>query len=86
VRIEQDEEQQGPGASNINSTTQSSYGASQSNYSSTSQSSGYGTSETAGFGQPSAEDREAQRRQLLEQLRSGQISLDEAERRLNELR
>lgn len=37
-------------------------------------------------GQPSAEEREAQRRQVLEQLRSGQISLDEAERRLNDLR
>lgn len=86
VRIEQDEEQQAPGASNTNTTTQSTYGPGQSNYSSTSQSSGYSTSEPAGFGQPSAEDRDAQRRQLLEQLRSGQISLDEAERRLNELR
>jgi hypothetical protein len=31
-------------------------------------------------------DREAERRNILEQLRSGAIALDEAERRLNDLR
>ncbi len=39
-----------------------------------------------GFPENSADDVDAQRRGILEQLRSGGISLDEAERRLNDLR
>jgi hypothetical protein len=92
VRIEQDEEQAGPsgsGATNTNTTSQPTYGTGQSNYSSTSQSTGYsqpGDYGAGAGGQASADEREAQRRTVLEQLRSGQLSLDEAERRLNELR
>ena len=40
----------------------------------------------ASAGAPSSDEIEAQRRSILEQLRAGTISLDEAERRLNELR
>jgi len=45
-----------------------------------------GASGSAFGGAASAADRETQRRDILEQLRSGAISLDEAERRLNGLR
>ena len=41
---------------------------------------------SAGAAAPSRDDADAQRRAILEQLRSGTLSLDEAERRLNELR
>lgn len=85
---------QSSSSTQTNSSEQTSCGmgyGSESNYSSTSQYStpgGYSSSSSyyGSGGQPATEDRETQRRQILEQLRSGQISLDEAERRLNELR
>ncbi|HEX8036579.1 MAG TPA: DUF4097 family beta strand repeat-containing protein [Ktedonobacterales bacterium] len=42
--------------------------------------------ESAAGAAPSGDDADAQRRTILEQLRAGTLSLDEAERRLNELR
>ncbi|MGZ3667093.1 MAG: hypothetical protein ACXVDA_21715, partial [Ktedonobacterales bacterium] len=42
--------------------------------------------ESAAGAAPSRDDADAQRRAILEQLRAGTLSLDEAERRLNELR
>src|SRR5262249_8372106 len=45
-----------------------------------------GAGEASAFAGGTQDDREAQRRTILEQLRTGSISLDEAERRLNELR
>jgi DUF4097 and DUF4098 domain-containing protein YvlB len=43
------------------------------------------SADASAFAGRSQDDREAQRRTILEQLRTGSISLDEAERRLNEL-
>jgi DUF4097 and DUF4098 domain-containing protein YvlB len=45
-----------------------------------------GAGDASAFAGRSQDEREAQRRTILEQLRTGSISLDEAERRLNDLR
>jgi hypothetical protein len=85
VRIERDDEPDAMGNSMGGAGSQSSGFSSQS-------SAGYTGPEAAGAASGpsaasmSAEERDAARRQILEQLRTGALSLDEAERRLNDLR
>ncbi len=102
VRIEQEDEQgpssatsqpgtTPPGAPESGASSQRSYGQPTGGASYGPSGSSYGASDQTASSQPQAgqstpDDREARRRQILEQLRSGQIALDEAERRLNDLR
>jgi DUF4097 and DUF4098 domain-containing protein YvlB len=81
VRIEHDEDVDAMGGASSSASGFSSQ--SSSTYAGSEASSSTAAPGAAGM---SAEERDAARRQILEQLRTGALSLDEAERRLNDLR